>query len=188
MLAGLSRMGVKPAHQPCIHEYSCIHVVFTRGWNTCINTCVQSGGGCVQHVGLGAPGRRSCHITRCAHTQSCGAHLNSVESSQEEAPVEERSAEHSVRRGARSQLLRGDMVKDYLRALLRFKNTINYDDQTSDVAQPWTQRCAAMHVALPRTIIARPEAERSGGARPTWIIHRRRLTRTRCPARRGRGG
>ena len=50
--AAVAVLGSNQVPQPRIHEYSCIHVVFTRGWNTCINTCVQSGGGCVQHVGL----------------------------------------------------------------------------------------------------------------------------------------
>ena len=49
--AAVAVLGSNQVPQPRIHEYSCIHVVFTRGWNTCINTCVQSGGGCVQHVG-----------------------------------------------------------------------------------------------------------------------------------------
>ena len=35
----------------CVHEHAVFSRVFSRGPNTCVNTCVQSGGGCVQTVG-----------------------------------------------------------------------------------------------------------------------------------------
>ena len=35
----------------CVHEHTVFSRVFSRGPNTCVNTCVQSGGGCVQTVG-----------------------------------------------------------------------------------------------------------------------------------------
>ena len=35
----------------CVHEHAVFSRVFSRGPNTCVNTCVQLGGGCVHTVG-----------------------------------------------------------------------------------------------------------------------------------------